>query len=220
MGKIARICDLLDGYYGQKTWRGGESVLDELILTVLSQNTSTANCQNAFARLRERFGDWESVRTASVDDIADAIRVAGLANRRAPRIQRILQEVYDRQGDIDLQWIAEKPDEEALDYLLGFDGVGRKTAACVLMFALDRPVLPVDTHVHRVAERLGLIPRVNADRAHDLLQEMVPPERIYSFHVNMIAHGREICHPKRPECGRCPLNMECDYYVREVRPDR
>ena len=146
---------------------------------------------------------------ASVTQIAEAIRSGGLANRKAPRIRRILEEVVERQGNLDLSWIVDAPDSEAIDYLLAFDGVGRKTAACVLMFSLGRPVLPVDTHVHRVAMRLGLIVKVSADAAHDLLQTIVAPDWIYSFHVNMVAHGRQVCHARGPECPKCVLKREC-----------
>jgi endonuclease-3 len=209
MNGISRICDLLDERYGRKEWTGRGPVADELVLTILSQNTSANNCQDAFARLRERFPAWEEARLASSDDIAEAIQVGGLANRKAPRIKRILEEIHERQGDLSLEWLADVSDNRALDYLLAFDGVGRKTAACTLMFALGRPVLPVDTHVHRVAERLGLIGKVTADKAHDLLQEMTPPERIYSFHVNMVTHGRQTCRAANPLCRVCVLNKEC-----------
>lgn len=214
MSKIARVCELLDQHYGRPEWGGRKNVLDELILTILSQNTTTANAMRAFACLHNRFAAWEDVRLAPTDKIAEAIKVGGLANRKAPRIKKILEEIHARQGTLDLEWLAEKPDSEAIDYLTAFEGVGRKTAACTLMFALGRPVLPVDTHVHRVAERLGLIPKVDTDTAHDLLQAMLPPERVYSFHINMIRHGREICHARSPKCAICPLKNECDYYAR------
>jgi len=222
--RIERVCDRLDERYGRKEWESGRPILDELIYTILSQNTSAGNCDQAFRALTERFGAWEDVMRAPVEDIADAIRAGGLANRKAPRIKRILQQVFERQGSLDLDWLADAPDAEAIDYLLAFDGVGRKTAACVLMFALGRPVLPVDTHVHRVATRLGLIGKCSADAAHDLLGEMLPADRVYSFHVNMVAHGRRVCHARGPECHPepvechpepvegCVLKGECRYY--------
>lgn len=210
---IERICGGLDACYGRKQWTEGKPILDELIYTILSQNTSARNCDEAFRILTERFRTWEAVMAAPVEEIASAIKCGGLANRKAPRIKRILEQIDERQGGLDLQWIANTPDSEALDYLLQFDGVGRKTAACVLMFSLGRPVLPVDTHVHRVAMRLGIIGSVSADAAHDLLQEMVEPERVYSFHVDMVTHGRQICHARGPECPRCCLKEECRYYA-------
>lgn len=214
---IECICDGLDACYGRKQWTEGKPVLDELIYTILSQNTSARNCDEAFRELSERFRTWEAVMTAPVTQIASAIKCGGLANRKAPRIKRILEETDERQGNLDLQWIAGKPDSDALSYLLGFDGVGRKTAACVLMFSLGRPVLPVDTHVHRVAMRLGLIGNVSADAAHDLLQEIVEPERVYSFHINTVTHGRQVCHARGPECAKCAIKQECNYFAEASR---
>lgn len=211
MSRITSICDGLDECYGRKEWELSKPVLDELIYTILSQNTSAKNCDEAFHGLTGRFGSWEAVMNAPVEEIASAIRTGGLANRKAPRIKAILEQIDERQGRLDLEWIADVPDAVALDYLLEFDGVGRKTAACVLMFGLGRPVLAVDTHVHRVAMRLGLIGKVSADAAHDLLQEMIVPERIYSFHMNMVTHGRRICHARGPECPRCGLSTDCDH---------
>jgi len=205
------IIRLLDEHYGRREWTEREPIIDELVLTILSQNTTAANCRSAFSRLRERFPAWEDVRLAPAEEIADAIRPAGLANRRAPRIKWILEEIHQRQGNLDLEWIADTPSSEAMDYLMAFDGVGRKTAACVLMFGVGRPVLPVDTHVHRVSERLGLIPKVTAEKAHDLLGAMTEPEDVYSFHVNMVTHGREVCRAIGPKCGACVLKQECEY---------
>lgn len=213
MSKLARVSDALDREYGRQKWTDREPVLDELIGTILSQNTTSANSRKAFARLRERFPTWESAMRAPTEEIADAIRPGGLANRKAPRIKAILSQVYDRQANLDIDWVADLPNAEAMEYLMEFDGVGRKTAACVLMFGLGRPVLPVDTHVHRVSTRLGLIGRVSAEKAHDILGSMVPAERVYSFHVNMVTHGRRVCHARSPECERCIIREECDYFT-------
>jgi endonuclease-3 len=220
MSNIARVCELLDRCHCRKQWAGGDPVLDELIRTILSQNTTARNCNEAFRELSERFGSWDGVRQAAEEDIADAIRAGGLANRKAPRIKRILEEIHERQGNLDLEWIADAPDSEALHYLLAFDGVGRKTAACVLLFALGRPVMPVDTHVHRIASRLGLIGKASADEAHDLLQRLVPPDDVYSFHMNAVAHGRQTCHAQRPDCANCVLKEECGYFAQQDRPGR
>ncbi|MCL5104103.1 MAG: endonuclease III [Armatimonadetes bacterium] len=220
MSKISRIRELLDVCHGRKEWVGRLPVLDELVLTILSQNTTAKNCDEAFARLRASFSTWDDVRQAGWEEIAEAIKVGGLANRKAPRIKRILEEIRDKQGNLDLEWIADLPDEQALEYLLEFDGVGRKTAACTLMFALNRPVLPVDTHVHRVAERLGLIGKASADTAHDLLRELVPPGDVYSFHMNMVTHGRRVCHAIKPDCPSCILKKECSYFAERTRTGR
>ena len=211
MSKVDRVCDALDREYGRPEWTRRERVLDELIYTILSQNTTAKNCEQAFRTLSERFVTWDEARLAPWQEIAEAIRVGGLADQKAPRIRRILEEIHERQRNLDLEWIAGAPDNEAINYLMAFDGVGRKTAACVLMFGLGRPVMPVDTHVHRVATRLGLIERTTADKAHDLLRAIVPPDRVYSCHVNLVTHGRVACHARGPECGRCVLRDDCDY---------
>lgn len=220
MNKITRVCEALNRCYGKQEWTGREPVLDQLVLTILTQNTTAKNCHQAFAYLRERFPVWDDVRLAHWEHIADAIKAGGLANRKAPRIKKILEEIYERQGNLDLEWIANTPDEEAMDYLMAFDGVGRKTAACVLMFALNRPVMPVDTHVHRVAARLGLIDNISVDKAHGLLQKQTPPERIYSLHVGLVLHGRQVCRAIKPECNKCILQKECKYFVEQTRASR
>lgn len=205
------MCELLEREYGRAQWTRRGRLLDELILTILSQNTTAKNCSEAFRVLSERFMTWDEVRSAGIEDIADAIRVGGLANRKAPRIKEILEQIYRRQGNLDIEWIADLPEQEAISYLLAFDGVGRKTAACVLMFGLGRPVMPVDTHVHRVATRLGLIGGMSVDAAHDALAKLVPPDAVYSCHVNMVTHGRRVCRPRNPRCPGCILKEECDY---------
>ena len=219
MSKVDRVCEALDGDYGRQEWTRRERVLDELVYTILSQNTTAKNCNEAFRCLSERFVTWDEARLAPWQEIAEAIRVGGLADQKAPRIKRILEEVHERQGNLDLEWIANAPNDEALSYLMAFDGVGRKTAACVLMFGLGRPVMPVDTHVHRVATRLGLIEKTTADKAHDLLQAIVASENVYSCHVNLVTHGRRICHARNPECNRCVLQDQCDYYAGLSRTD-
>lgn len=216
MSGITNICDLLDAQYGAKEWAGGRAILDELIYTILSQNTSAANCDRAFNSLVDRFGNWDAVADGSVEEVAEAIKSGGLAKIKAPRIQNILRQVRSRQGTLESDWLAGKSDAEAVEYLLGFEGVGRKTAACVLMFSLGRPALPVDTHVHRIGMRLGLIGKVSADSAHALLGEIVPADRVYSFHVNTVAHGRQICHARSPKCSACVLNELCAYYANDA----
>jgi len=184
--------------------------LEELILTVLSQNTSDVNRDRAYAALRERFPTWESLAGAPVAAVADAIRPGGLANTKAPRILAILRAVLDREGSLDLGWMEHAPDREVRDYLVSLPGVGPKTAACVLAFSLGRPALPVDTHVHRAGRRLGLIPpTVGAGPAHAVMEELVPPKLRVSMHVGLIRLGRQICKPGRPLCEDCPLRDLC-----------
>jgi endonuclease-3 len=178
----------------------------ELVLTILSQNTNDNNRDVAYRRLRDRFDDWEAIRDAPTDEVIEAIRPGGLANTKAPRIQEVLRELGD---DPELEWIREAPRAAVIDYLTSLPGVGRKTAACVMIFALDRPEIPVDTHVHRVGGRLGLFPpKISLEAAHDEMLAITDPEDAYELHLNLIAHGRSVCRP-RPRCGECELARMC-----------
>ncbi|HWQ16089.1 MAG TPA: endonuclease III [Roseiflexaceae bacterium] len=211
--KIHAVNTRLAEVYGPRTLRPGRDPLDELVLTILSQNTSDRNSGRAYRSLRARFPTWEAVMDAPVGEVYEAIKAAGLGNVKAPRIQQTLRAVLERRGELSLDFLDNLPLPEARRWLTALDGIGPKTAACVLLFALGKPALPVDTHVHRVAKRLGLIgPKVSAELAHDLLESAVPPEDIYAFHVNLIQHGRRICHAQRPACAVCPLADLCDYY--------
>jgi endonuclease III len=181
--------------------------VDELVLTVLSQNTSDRNRDVAHSRLRERFASWDEVRDAPVEELEEAIRPGGLAPTKAVRIQRILQALDDG-----LDWLEDAPVEEARAYLESLPGVGRKTAACVLLFSFGRPEVPVDTHVYRVASRLGLIrPGASFDEAHDQLLRLTDPEDAYEIHVLLIRHGRRTCTARAPRCPECPLLRMCPY---------
>jgi endonuclease III len=184
--------------------------LEELILTVLSQNTSDVNRDRAFDGLRTRFPSWEEVAEAGVEEVAAEIKPGGLSNTKAPRIQAILREIERREGSLDLGWMRSASDEEVARYLSDLPGVGPKTIAVVLAFSLGRPALPVDTHVHRVAGRLGFFgPKTGAAAAHAILAAAVPPEIRVELHVGLIRLGREICKPGRPRCEICPLNDLC-----------
>lgn len=212
MDRIEEICALLDAEYGRPDTKPKYAPLDEFILTILSQNTSAANYTRAFDRLRERFENWEAVRTAPMHEIEDAIRPGGLAKIKSPRIQQALDDILERTGALSLDFLAEMPDDEARAYLMQFEGVGIKTASCVLMFSLNRPVLPVDTHVHRISQRLGLIvSRESAESAHHTLQAMVPDDLVYSFHVNVVTHGRRVCRAQNPLCDACTLLHICNH---------
>lgn len=212
-GARARLAhERLVAHYGPKVWPGPSDPLDELVLTILSQSTTDHNSGMAYAALRRRFPTWEAVVDAPIDEVYAAIRPAGLGMIKAPRIQETLRRVQERTGGLSLDHLADLPLDEARAWLTGLAGIGPKTAACVLMFALGRPALPVDTHVHRVSLRLGLIaPRVSAERAHALLEAALPPEAVYAFHLNMIQHGRATCQARAPACGRCPLADLCDF---------
>ncbi len=211
--KTLRIHNLLLSEYGDHPWHPHDPVAT-LVSTILSQNTNDVNRDRAFERLRERFPTWEEVRDAPLEELVEAIRPAGLAPTKAPRIQEALRRIGAERGGISLDFLAGLPLEEAREWLLSLPGVGPKTAAIVLLFALGKPAFPVDTHVHRVARRLGIIPpRTSRKRAHELLEALVPPEIYYPLHLNLIAHGRAICHARNPECARCVLRDHCAYYV-------
>ena len=205
-----RIVQLLDRAYGTLPWRPHRDPVAELVLTLLSQNTSDANSGRAFIRLLAEFPDWQAIIDADVQAVERAIQPGGLAPTKAPRLQALLREVQARTGSFDLELLREMPLEEAREWLRSLPGVGPKTAACVLLFALGRPALPVDTHVHRVALRLGLVPeKTSAERAHELLEAMVEPELVYPFHIQLIKHGRRTCSAQRPKCPQCPLLDGC-----------
>jgi endonuclease-3 len=185
--------------------------LEELIITVLSQNTSDVNRDRAYAAMRARFPTWEALAQANPTDLATSIRPGGLANIKAPRLLAILEEIREREGGgLDLSWMRRASSARVRDYLVTLPGVGPKTAACVLAFSLGRPALPVDTHVHRVARRLGLFDeRTDAAKAHHVMEELVPARLRVRMHVGMIRLGRTICRAGRPACGMCPLQDLC-----------
>jgi endonuclease-3 len=208
--KIAEIIRLLQKEYGSITWRSRTDPLSELIMTILSQNTSDHNSRRAFDSLLSRFGSWEAVAGGSVGDIAEAIKLGGLAQVKAPRIKKILEQIQAQRGSLNLKFLKKMPAAEANEWLQSLPGVGPKTAACVLLFSLGKPVLPVDTHIHRVAKRLGLIDsRVSAEKAHEILGGMVPDDDVYQFHILLIEHGRRVCKAQRPRCRECILLKGC-----------
>lgn len=218
---LETILRILDRTYGPRPWhRHGEPV-EVLVSTILSQNTSDVNTHRAFAALRARLPTWEAVRTAPPDEVVDAIRVGGLANQKGPRIQRALESIREEWGDnYDLTPLADMSVKDATAELTKLDGVGPKTAAIVLLFSLHMPTMPVDTHVYRVSWRLGLIPRtLTAEKAHDVLLAMLgnDPDKLYAVHVEMIAHGRALCHARNPECPVCPLLRVCPFGQQRVK---
>ncbi len=206
----AEIVRRLSALYGEPAWRPHGDPMTELVLTILSQNTSDANSGRAFMRLRGRFPSWELLAAAPLDEIEAALAAGGLAKRKAPRIKAALAAILERRGRLELDFLRDMPLEGAKGWLRELKGVGPKTAACVLMFALGRPALPVDTHVHRVAQRLGLVPaRAGAAQAHDILEALLEPEEVYAFHISLIKHGRRLCRAQRPLCAECPLLDGC-----------
>jgi endonuclease-3 len=190
--------------------------MTELVLTILSQNTTDTNSGRAFMRLRQRFDSWDALAEAPVEEIEREIAVGGLAKRKAPRIKAALAAVREKRGSWDLGFLRGLPLDEAKAWLRELSGVGPKTAACVLMFALGRPALPVDTHVHRVAGRLGLVPpKATPEKAHDILsygsdgESALDPELVYPLHISLIKHGRRLCRARNPLCAECPLLDGC-----------
>jgi endonuclease III len=215
---MRELRDALRSYYGVPRNEPHQAPLDELVLTVLSQNTNDRNRDVAYTRLRDRFPDWQAVAQASDAQIEEAIRPGGISKVKAGRIKAMLGAIEAERGNLDLGFLAAAPREEALDFLEALPGVGRKTAACVLLFSFDRPELPVDTHVYRVASRLGLIrPRASFEEAHDVLRAATDPADVFELHVNLIRHGRRLCSARAPACRECPLLEICPYGRRAVR---
>ena len=210
--KALTVHKLLVDEYGHHEWQPHRDAVSELVRTILSQNTSDVNSDRAFARLRGRFPSWEDLLDANTEEIVEAIRPGGLAEIKAPRIKDALQTIVDEHQKLDLGFLKDMDTEEARAWLQSLVGVGPKTAAIILLFSLGRPVLPVDTHVLRVSRRVGLIDqKTSAERAHELLGAMLPEDAVYDFHVNMVRHGREVCHARQPEHDRCVLAPVCDY---------
>lgn len=198
--------------FGEPVWRNPLPAIDELVSTILSQNTNDVNRDRAFDALRTKFPAWEIVRDAKEKDVIEAIRPAGLANQKGPRIQQVLRAITKERGSLQLDFLADLPIEEARAWLTKFNGVGPKTAAIVLCFSLGKPAFPVDTHVFRVTGRIGLRPeKMTVEQAHPYLESVFPPETYYAAHLNIIRLGREVCNARKPLCLNCPINKLCDY---------
>lgn len=210
--KAKALHEKLYQVYGEPNWTKLDGV-SELVSTILSQNTNDGNRDLAYVRLRARFATWEAVRDAKTDDVIEAIRPAGLANQKGPRIQQALRRITEERGALNIDFLAKMPADEGRAWLTSIHGVGMKTASIVLLFCYDLPAFPVDTHVHRVTGRVGLrSEKMSADDTHLLMEKLCPPGAAGPFHINIIRHGREICHARNPECARCPIQKLCDYY--------
>jgi endonuclease-3 len=208
------IHEALLKHYGMPKWSKLDGI-SELVSTILSQNTNDQNRDLAYTRLRARFRTWEDVQNANPQIVIDAIRPAGLANQKGPRIQAALRYIAQQQGRLNLDFLAKMSVNEARAWLTSINGVGPKTAAIVLLFCYDMPAFPVDTHVHRVSGRIGLIPdKMTADEAHDVMNALCPTGAQGPFHLNIIRHGREICHARKPQCDKCPITHHCNFYKR------
>ncbi len=208
--RIAQVHQRLLEAYGEPRPRGCSDPVGSLIQTILSQNTSDVNTARAYASLRAAFPDWYAVMTAPTEAVAQAIRVGGLANQKAPRIQQVLRILYETRGELDLNWLADLPVDEARKWLTSLPGVGNKTASIVLLFCFHKPAFPVDTHVHRVTRRLGLAPaKASPDQVMRIIEAHAPPQWFYPLHLNLIRHGRQVCKAQRPRCSSCILADLC-----------
>lgn len=210
---IPYILQNLKAVYGVPKLKRGLDPLDVLIETILSQSTTNINSDRAFESLKQRFPNWELARRARAASIEAAIRSGGLARQKSVRIKALLNAIHNQRGSLDLSFLTTARIEEAKEFLASFKGVGPKTVACTLLFACNRPVFPLDTHIFRIAERLGLIPEKCSDEeAHRMMGEMIPRKRYYEAHINLIRHGRRICRPRNPMCEQCCLVDYCEYY--------
>ncbi|MBE7534211.1 MAG: endonuclease III [Anaerolineales bacterium] len=210
--RAVAIHEKLIEFYGEPIWRDPMPPVHELVCTILSQNTNDKNRDYAFNLLRDKFPTWEEVRDAKIEEVIEAIRPAGLANQKGPRIQQVLKAITEERGALDLSFLKEMTVDDARDWLTKFNGVGPKTAAIVLCFSLGMPAFPVDTHVYRVTGRIGLRPeKMTVEQAHPHLESLFPPETYYAAHLNIIRLGREICTARRAMCEKCPIVKLCDY---------
>lgn len=210
---VGQILKLLSEEYGKRKRRPRQSPISVLVQTILSQNTSDRNSGTAFESLLASFADWDDIADAAVEQIADSIRAGGLGEVKASYIKRVLEDIRRKQGGFELEFLKRMSVDEARDWLRRLPGVGMKTASCVLLFSLGMPALPVDTHIFRVARRLGVIDsRVSVEQAHKLLEGVVPPDDVYQFHILLIEHGRRICKARQPRCGQCVLRKSCPSY--------
>ncbi len=207
--RVARITTQLEAFFGEPRWQGPEDALDILILTVLSQSTNDRNRDIAYQRLRTAFPDWEAVAAAPAQAVADAIRPAGLANQKSLRIQEILRWVQDTYGALALD-LCTQPPGRVEETFLQLKGVGIKTISVVLMVCCGADVFPVDTHVHRICQRLGFVPQgYTAEKTHAAMQPLVPAGKSYSLHMNFLRLGRSICRARSPQCPECPVSIWC-----------
>ena len=210
---VGYIIQNLERAYGVPVNKWVEwDVLDMLVSVILSQATSDANSDRTYDALKERFPTWDAVLRARKQRLADTIRLGGLANQKAAVIRGLLKQIKERHGSLDLSFLRDVPTEEAARYLSQFRGIGPKTVACTLLFACGQDIFPLDTHIFRVLRRVGLIPSKCSDEfAHRVMNSLVPAGKFYSFHVNLIRHGRKLCRPRDPACERCPIVEYCDY---------
>jgi len=217
--KYSSVAAALTEVYGELDWSRNQDGMDELISCILSQSTNDTNRDRAFERLKSSYESWHAVRFAEIGELTDVIRPAGLANQKAPRIQDVLATIHDKAGEYSIDFLDELSIEEAKDWLVSLKGIGPKTAAIVLCFAYGRPAFPVDTHIYRVSKRIGFLPeKLSANDAHPVMEAIVPAHDYYQFHIQLIQHGRDTCHARKPACERCTITRHCDYFAGDALP--
>ncbi len=207
------VAPILDDLYPPRPYKRRGTVLDMLIGTILSQNTTDRNSGQAMQQLKERYPTYEAVLAAPEAELIDTIRIAGLGNQKGPRIKRALQTLLDERGEFDLEFLGEMDADEARAWLTSIKGIGLKTASIVISFGFNGKAFPVDTHVNRVSQRIGFTPQgTTPDKAHYIMEAIVPPEDYFSAHLQLIQHGRTLCKARSPKCSECPIKDHCDYY--------
>lgn len=218
--KYNAVYQALAQAYGEPVWQAQLPPVDELVCTILSQATSDINRDKGFTALKTRYATWQAVLDAPLPELVNTIYSAGLANQKAPRIQNTLRTIAQKRGEISLDFLADLPLAEAQQWLTQLDGIGPKTAAIVLLFAFGRPAFPVDTHVHRLSQRLGLIStKTSAEKAHAIFENSLADRRtFYPIHLNFIRHGRQVCHARTPLCQNCVLQIYCNDYQQRTQP--
>ncbi|NHK30299.1 MAG: endonuclease III [Asgard group archaeon] len=212
MTKIDIIIAKLNDNYGEKKWERWREPIGELIRTILSQNTTDKNSLRAYANLIEKYPTWDALLVAKEEEIIEPIRLGGLAKIKAKKIKNCLKEIKAREGKLTLEFLSNYELDKAEEYLTSLDGVGPKTAACVLIFSFNFPIMPVDTHVHRLANRLGMVETKTREKTQEAMKVIIPANEIYNFHLNLIEHGRRICKAKNPKCEECFLTDVCKYF--------
>ena len=209
---MGSVCDTLKAKYGNPRFGNPSDPLDDLIYITLSNKTSPVASRRAYSRLRKRFEEWDDVLGVRSSVLRSLLKPAGLSAVKSRHIKRALRIIKNDFGACDLRQLRRMPAEAVQDYLVGLPGVSEKVAKCVMMYTLALPVLPVDTHVHRLTTRLGWTSRKRADQSHAELEALVPPNRRRSFHVTSIAHGRRVCRPRNPRCIQCCIKQHCDFF--------
>jgi endonuclease-3 len=213
--QIGRVQNRLDRYYGRPGAKRYPSLVDALVETILSQNTSDINSRRAFLNLKERYPGWDNVLNSPLSLLENVIRVGGLSRVKSARIRRLLSRIKRERGTISLEHLKKMDSEQAYQTLLSYEGVGPKTAACTLLFGAGMPVFPVDTHVFRVCSRLGWVGgKETAEKFQERFRHLIPGKYVYSLHMNLVTHGRLVCHPRNPDCHLCVIHAQCRYYLK------